>query len=97
VLRDELADLWSDLSDARGKAANREWSMQCDWLTGRIVRLSRLTGATPWKKIPCDLLLDGIYTGIMDQAGVPFDRPDLDEVAKLAARRQPSVPGGAPG
>lgn len=80
----ELEYLWSDLDDAQSHAFNGVWSMQCDWLTERIVWLTRLTGAaTPWGNIPCTLLLNGIYQGILREAGISFEEPDLDGVREL--------------
>jgi hypothetical protein len=83
VVQEELAALWCDLSAARNRAYRNRWSMECDWLAGRIVTLTRIAGATPWGQIGLDLLLDGTYTGILEAAGAEFDRPDLDEVRRL--------------
>jgi hypothetical protein len=83
AIRDELEALWSDLSAARRNACRDRWSMQCDWLTGRIVILTRLAGATPWEKIQPDLLLDGTYAGILEATGAVFGQPDLDAVRAM--------------
>lgn len=70
---DETEALGDDLSTARNDAANTasRWSMHCDWITSRIVILSRLAGVTDWDHVPTDLLLDGTYTGILKTAGLP--------------------------
>jgi hypothetical protein len=42
--RQEQDCLWTDLDSAIRNAINGEWSMQCDWLVGRIAVLAKLTG-----------------------------------------------------
>lgn len=79
----ELIDLWSDLSSALASAANGEWSMHCDWIVTRIVVLSRITRPTPWAKCPADVLLNGMYSGIMATAGLDVEQPDLVLVQRL--------------
>jgi hypothetical protein len=83
AIQEELAALWCDLSTARNRAHHNRWSVECDWLAGRIVTLTRIAGATPWGDIQVDLLLDGTYTGILAAAGIPFEAPDLGKVRKL--------------
>ena len=97
ALRDELVNLWSDLGEQRSHALDGVWSMGCNWVTGRIVRLTRLVGPTPWEKVPTTLLLDGTYAGILDQIGVPYERPDLDEVVRVMRETGSIDPGGEPG
>lgn len=85
--QEEVQDLWSDLSDARNVALGpNRWSMQCDWITERIVVLSRLAGVTDWERIPTDLLLDGTYEGILATAGLdPGELPSTEELRALHA------------
>lgn len=89
--KQELASLWHDLWWARDSALNGVWSMGCDSVVYRIVRLSRLVGSTPWEQIQVSLLLDGTYEGILSAAGVPFAAPDMERVREV--QRAISVPG----
>jgi hypothetical protein len=90
ALARELTYLWSDLEDARRLALNGAWSIQCNWLTERIIWLTRTAGTpTPWGAIPCTMLLDGIYQGILRTAGIEFEEPDLEEVRALVSRNSP--------
>lgn len=73
----ELVDLWYDLAEQHRHALNSFWSVGCDNVARRIVWLSRLAGATPWQKVPAELLLNGIYQGLLSSAGIPFAEPDL--------------------
>lgn len=69
---DELVALWDDLDVARGCAINGRWSMACDSLTYRIMRLTLHTKRpTPWGHIQVDLLLDGTYEAIHEAIGMP--------------------------
>jgi len=86
--RDELTALWSDLDEAMAFAIDGEWSMRCDWLTGRIVTLSRLVGVTPWLDIPYTVLLNGAYQGIMAAAGLAFEAPGEDDLRRMQAWRR---------
>ncbi len=79
----ELVNLWSDLAHARQFAANGVWSMQCDNLAYRIVMLSRVVGACPWGEIDVDVLLDGLYVRIHDEAGLPYPEVDWVKVREL--------------
>ncbi len=70
--RIELVNLWSDLAHARQFASNGVWSVQCDNLAYRIVMLSRVVGACPWGDVDVDVLLDGLYVRVHDEAGIPY-------------------------
>ncbi len=86
ALAEEQENLWSDLADQRRNAIRGGWSMGCDWVTTRIVRLALLTGqATPWEQIPVDLLTSGVYQGILRAAGISFAEPDMDQVRRIEA------------
>lgn len=87
AVRAELVALWSDLENAERDALNGIWSMQCDWITERIVTLSRLVGATPWDEIQIPLLQSGLYEGILRSAGIAFTPPDMAEVNRIAAEQ----------
>jgi len=92
--QDEARDLWGDLSSARSAALDRSlrWSMHCDWLTTRIVILSRLAGVTSWEEVPTDLLLDGTYAGICAAAGLdPGPQPDSAQLLALIAATNGSI------
>lgn len=86
ALAEEVGYLWSDLDEAKRHAINGHWSMQCDWLVTRIVRLTRLAGPTSWGEIPITLLLDGTYQGILAAADIAFDEPDMAEVRAVDAQ-----------
>jgi hypothetical protein len=82
---DELEALWGDLSTARREAYRNGWSVHCDWLTERIVVLSRLAGVTDWDHVPTDLVLDGVYKGILIAAGLPLGpEPTRQQLSALA-------------
>jgi hypothetical protein len=102
AVRVELVHLWTDLLHAIRFAYRGSWSVGCEDLTGRIIWLSRLVGATPWRQLPLsELLLDGIYAGIYTSAGIAFEAPtgaDLERIRKwrdgqvAAARKVGSEP-----
>lgn len=78
--RGELVCLWADLRDARRTAINGVWSIQCGNLAGRIVDLSRLVGATPWGDVDVDVLEDGLYERLHQEAGIPYGAIDWQQV-----------------
>jgi len=93
---EELIALWSDLSQARGRAARQRWSVECDGLVVRIVMLTRLTKATPWQHVPASLLADGSYQGILRSAGVAFALPGIagtGDISPAYPVRIPELPG----
>jgi hypothetical protein len=91
--REELAALWCDLDTARCYAYRGAWSVQCDDLVTRIVRLTRLAGVTPWDQVQCGLLVDGVYQGVLTAAGIGFAEPDMAQVRALHEQiRSGSVP-----
>ena len=66
--------------------------MHCDWLTTRIVILSRLAGVTSWEEVPTDLLLDGTYAGICAAAGLdPGPQPDPAQIRALIQATNGSI------
>lgn len=91
---DETEALWGDLSMARQEAYNRrtQWSQHCDWLTERIVILSRLAGVTDWDHVPAELILNGTYAGILRAAALPTGPEPSDKqlqaLRKMMARVQ---------
>jgi hypothetical protein len=93
VVAEELIALWSDLSEALGRAGGRRWSVECDGLVVRIVMLSRLTNATPWQYVPAPLLAEGIYQGILGSAGVMFVPPGTAGTEHAGRPAQPGLPG----
>lgn len=75
----ELANLWDDLNDARQRAINGVWSIQCDHIVGRIARLTLHTRRpTEWGDIQVDLLLDGTYEALHEAIGMPTPLSDED-------------------
>jgi hypothetical protein len=83
--RTELVNLWHDLGQARRSAINGVWSVHCDHLAYRIVMLSRIVGACPWGDIDVDVLLDGLYARIHDEAGIPYPEIDWVRVREVKA------------
>lgn len=80
AVAEELIALWSDLAQALRRTAGRPWPAECDGLVVRIVMLSRLTTATPWPWIPAQLLVSGIYQGVLKSAGITFTPPGTAEI-----------------
>ena len=93
AVAEELIALWSDLSEALGRAGGRRWSVECDALVVRIAMLSRLTSATPWQHIPASLLAEGIYQGILRSAGVTFVPPGTAGTDHARRPARPGLPG----
>lgn len=83
--RIELVNLWTDLAHAREWAGNGVWSMQCDNLAYRVVMLSRVVGACPWGEVDVDVLLDGLYARIHDEAGLEYPEIDWEKVREMKA------------
>jgi hypothetical protein len=83
--REELAALWFDLEHEMTFAMNGRWSIACDNLVQRIVRLSRLVAPTPWGQVPVSLLLNETYQRIYAAAGVSFFSPTREDLQELAA------------
>jgi hypothetical protein len=84
--RDELESLWDDLYAARRHGINTGWSIQCHQLAYRIVRLSRLVGPTLWEAIQIDLLYDGVYERVHQDAGIDYPSIDWQRVDAVKAR-----------
>jgi hypothetical protein len=95
ALRDELACLWSDLQAARRSAHRDSWSLQCDWIEGRIKKITPLVGPTPWTELNIGLIEDGVYQRIHAEIGVeaPYDE---DGVRKHRAWLDATVRDGGP-
>lgn len=82
----ELVLLWDDLERARRDALNRIWSIGCDHITARIARLTRHIGKpTNWEQIGISLIEDGIYQAVSDAIGLPYEPPDMEQVAEVRA------------
>jgi hypothetical protein len=97
AVREELACLWTDLDQAVHYALRGGWSMGCDWVTARIVRLPRIAGATPWEQVPIPLVLDGTWQGILAASGITCEPPGPDGVRAMREWREAQalrVPGG---
>ena len=82
ALREELADLWFDLTEAQTHAHNGKWSIQCEYLERRIKALTPLVGPTPWEKIQLLSLDNGVYERIHADLGIPV-AIDWNQVAEL--------------
>ena len=90
--RIELVNLWSDLDEARRRALNGIWSMQCSNVAYRIVMLSRVVGACPWGEVGVTVLLDGLYERLHQEAGVEYGPIDWERVREVAAYIEASRP-----
>jgi hypothetical protein len=97
AIREELMDLWHDLSWAVEYAHDGCWSMQCESLAGRIVELSRLVGPTSWEHIQVKLLRSGVYERVYDEAGIAYPPIDRAEVEALHERIQAGLLTAAAG
>lgn len=85
ALEAELVSLWSDLAEAHRMAADHVWSVQCEGLVERIVRLTRALGtATPWAAVPTVLSLNGVYQAVHSGAGISVAEPDVAELRDQA-------------
>ncbi len=91
AIREELACLWTDLDHAVHYSYRGGWSMACDWVTTRIVTLSRVAGATPWSEVPIPLVLDGTWAGILTSAGIAFEEPGPDDMRDMREWREAQV------
>lgn len=81
--RRELVMLWSDLDTARRNAIRPgTWTIQCENLEYRIVKLTKLVGPTPWEKIQITLLELGIYQRIHEKLGISVE-VDMERVAEV--------------
>ena len=78
ALRWLLDCAWHDLEDARRRAINGKWSIECGGQVARIVGLTGLVGPTSWEVVPVDLILDGIYERIHAAIGTPTPLSDED-------------------
>lgn len=83
AVRDELASLWCDLAREIRHAYNGRWSVACNSLVTRIVRLSRLAGPLPWEQVEYALLLDGTWQGITAAAGFDVPRPGEADLQRM--------------
>lgn len=89
---DELMRLWDDLHQATRVARNGCWSVDCENTAYRIAFMTRALGkAAPWQEIQLELLETGIYQRMHDLLGVPYEEPDMDEIARMRAEREASL------
>lgn len=100
VLRQELVNLWADLTGAWLRAGERVWSLGCDNLVGRIAVLTHLVGPCRWEDVDVDLLgpdeLDGgIWRAVHEALGVEVEGPDPARLAEVREqiRRGPQIGG----
>jgi len=82
--RMELEWLWADLYKATRRAANGEWSIECNYLRYRIGLLTPFVGPTPYGKIQIPLLESGVYQRIHKEMGMVAE-VDTERVAKASA------------
>ena len=79
ALREELANLWTDLAHETRWAHNGRWSIACDNLLARITAITELVGPVRWEDMPYELLWDGsgLYRRMHAEMGVAVE---VDEV-----------------
>lgn len=82
--RKELDHLWYDLADAVNTSVNGRWSIKCDGLVGRIKRLTRLVGPTPWETVRIPLIESGVYQRLHAELGIEVS-PDMARIAVVRA------------
>ena len=78
ALRWLLTLAWHGLQEARDRAANGRWSIECDGQVARIVGLTKLVGPESWESVPVPLILDGVYELIHERTGTPTPLTDDD-------------------
>ena len=76
ALRWLLACAWYDLRTACGEAIDGVWSIACDHQVTRIVGLTELVGPLNWEHVSVELILNGVYEQIHEQAGHPTPLTD---------------------
>lgn len=86
LARREVGYLWSDMADASRNAINTTWSINMSNIAGRIVALSRHTGALPWVHVSTALLRAGIYQRVYDNTALTYPPIDWDRVAESERR-----------
>ena len=88
AVHQEMACLWNDLAEARDRAINHVWSMECDGLVDRIITLCRLVDPTKWGDIPVTLLIDGTWQAIMRDFGFHVEHPPPGLVEEMREDRR---------
>ena len=87
----ELQCLWSDLFDAQQRAANGDWSIDCDDKAQRIRDATSLVGPVRWQDIGMSLIVNGWFVAMNTRIGI--DNPNLptpEDVAKCRAMQEDS-------
>jgi hypothetical protein len=83
-VRNELVSLWDDLFNAQQRAANGEWSIECESFGERIAAASNLVGAVDWNEIGLPLVTSGWFQAMSRRVGVAHPRfPSGEEMAQL--------------
>ena len=85
AVRAELANLWHDLDEAVRMAYRGGWSVGCDNVAARIIRLSRLAAPASWQNVPITMLITGTYQGLLTDAGIEHDEPGENEMREMRA------------
>lgn len=70
TLRDELENLWGDLNGAMNRAANGQWSIECDHLASRIGTISHVVGPVDPGSVQMPLLLNGTFDRLHSEWGI---------------------------
>jgi hypothetical protein len=88
-VREEQVRLWGDLDASIRSAANGVWSMGCSDVAARIGSAARIVGPAPWREVPWNLLVGGVYEAVLVAAGVLRDLPTEEEWADMEPRMAP--------
>lgn len=84
ALRWTLQLAWSDLGQARSRALNGRWSIECENVVHQIVGLTSLVGPLDWGHVAADLILDGWFERIHAAAGHPTPLTEADRARARA-------------
>ena len=82
---------WDHLLDALHRARNGYWSMGVESEVDLLVEIIRASKPIPWGSIPVVLLLSGVYTSVLEKAGLDGAEhvtPEAREAAQLLATTQ---------
>jgi hypothetical protein len=84
ALRWLLQCAWCDLQDARRRAIDGVWSIECETVVARIVGLTRLVDPQRWESVPVELILDGLYERLHETIGCPTPLSGADRARAQA-------------
>ncbi len=74
-IKKDLVYLWDNLFEARDRARNGVWSMECDCLITRIKQAMDLVGPVNYENIGMNYLMTGEFQQIVEQYGLSKIQP----------------------